>query len=93
MNLVTVVTIEGVGDVVVTTVDFTRPGYELCGFETTTTLPDGRCWGCGPDDGESPEELHELLSDPATVAQGIKEVFGLEEDARYQAFLSARGFK
>ena len=93
MNLVTVVTIEGVGDVVVMTVDFTRPGYELCGFETTTTLPDGRCWGNGPDYGESPEELHELLSDPARVAQGIKEVFGLEEEARHQAFLSARGFK
>lgn len=73
---VTVVPIEGVGDVVVRTVDFTTPGYEVHGFETTTTLPDGRQYGCGPDNGETPEELHRILSAPDRVARGIHGVFG-----------------
>jgi len=68
------VTIEGVGDVVVTTVDFSTPGYELCGFECMTTLPDGQEWGTGPDNWETPAELHALCSDPAELARVIVEM-------------------
>lgn len=71
----TVVTIEGVGPVTVTTVDFDTPGYEINGFETTTTLPDGQSFGCGPDNNETPAQLHEALSDPAEVMRGLCDVF------------------
>lgn len=69
------VTLEGIGDVVITTMDFSQPGYEVCGFETTTTLPDGREFGVGPDNGESPAELHAECSDPAEVARAVKEMW------------------
>lgn len=52
--------VPGLGDVTVTTVDFTQPGYELCGFESTTTIDDQDSWGIGPDNGESPAELHDI---------------------------------
>jgi hypothetical protein len=56
----TVLNVPGIGEVTVTTVDFTQPDYEVCGFETVTSFPDGDCWGIGPDNGESPSELHDL---------------------------------
>lgn len=51
--------IKGVGIVKVVTVDFTDPEYQVAGFETTVTLPNGQlaaAWG--PDNDETPAELH-----------------------------------
>ena len=54
---ITLPKMRGVAEVV--TVDWTVPGYELCGFETVTTLPDGDQWGNGPEtDDETPLGLH-----------------------------------
>ena len=70
----TVVTLESVGDVTVTTVEFDTAGYECNGFESVTTLPNGQQWGCGPDNGETPAELHALVSEPAALARAVAEM-------------------
>jgi hypothetical protein len=57
---ITTFNVPDLGDVTVTTVDFTDPGYEVCGFESVTSFEDGDSWGIGPDNGESPSELHDL---------------------------------
>lgn len=62
-----VVPVDGVGEVTVTTFDFSMPGYELCGFESVVRLPSGVEYGTGPDNGESPAELHAVACDPAEI--------------------------
>jgi len=74
----TVVPVEGIGLVVVETVDFTQPGYEVCGHETVTSLPDGRSFSCGPDNGETPAELH--AAEVADLATNILWVYGTDAD-------------
>jgi hypothetical protein len=56
----TVLNVPGLGEAKVTTVDFQQPGYEVCGFESVTTFFDGFSFGIGPDNGESPSELHDI---------------------------------
>ena len=65
------------GQAKVETVDWNAPGYEVCGFETVTTLASGESWGNGPEDeGETPLSLHMYAVHHLATRNGV----GLENN-------------
>ena len=47
------------GQATIETLDWNEDGYEVCGFETVTHLPNGDSYGNGPESSEeTPLALH-----------------------------------
>ena len=62
------VEVDGIGQVLVFTKDFTQTDYEWCGFEAVITTPGGKQWGLGAEPGDTPAEIHALACNPDYIS-------------------------